>query len=148
MFAAIRRASSRVSSLAAERRPSLVLEFSQPCEFGRCPMQASYSQGIHSQKNAIFFCPHAGAGFGNDSTHYPNPCRRHHERAVTGFWLASLHDGKRGTSQISQGDASLHAPKLLERQRGCARAFATTPTTRRSARAVRTTGTRGSPRNR
>jgi hypothetical protein len=30
--------------------------FSQPCEFGRCPMQASYSQA----KPAIFFCPHAG----------------------------------------------------------------------------------------
>jgi hypothetical protein len=107
-------------------------------------MQARYSQA----KPAIFFCPHAGASFGNDSTHYPNLCRRQHDRAVTCFWLASLHDGKRGTGQISQGDASLYAPKLLERQCSCARAFATTPTTRRSARAVRTTGSRGSPRNR
>jgi hypothetical protein len=47
-------------------------------------------------------------GYGNDSTHYPHPCRRHHDRAVTGLWLASLHDGKRGTSQISQS-ASLYA---------------------------------------
>jgi hypothetical protein len=47
-------------------------------------------------------------GYGNDSTHYPHPCRRHHNRTVTGLWLASLHDGKRGTSQISQS-ASLYA---------------------------------------
>jgi hypothetical protein len=69
-------------------------------------------------------------GYGNDSTHYPHPCRRHHDRAVTGLWLASLHDGKRGTSQISQS-ASL---------------FAATPTTRRSARAFATTRTRGRAR--
>src|SRR5262249_39873107 len=42
-------------------------------------------------------------GFGNDNTHYPYPYRRHHDRAVTGGWLASLHDGKRGTCQVSQG---------------------------------------------
>ena len=98
-------------------------------------------------KPAIFFCPHASAGFGNDSTHYPNPRRRQHDRAVTGFWLGSLHDGKRGTGQISQGGASLYAPKLLERQCDRARAFATTPT-RRGHRAARTTDTRGRPRNR
>ncbi len=55
------------------------------------------------------------SGFGNDSTHYPHACRRHHDRAVTGLWLASLHDGKRGTSQISHG-ASLYVRQraLLE----------------------------------
>jgi hypothetical protein len=51
-------------------------------------------------------------------------------------------------AKFPKANASLYAPKLLERQCSCARAFATTPTTRRSARAVRTTGTRGSPRNR
>jgi hypothetical protein len=50
-------------------------------------------------------------GFANDSTHYSHPCRRHHDRAVTGLWLVSLHDGKRGTPQISQGAS------LLARQR-------------------------------
>jgi hypothetical protein len=62
-------------------------------------------------------------------------------RAVTGFWLASLHDGKRGTGQISQGDASLYAPTLLERQCGCACAFATICTLG-SARAGATTQNR------
>jgi hypothetical protein len=117
--------------------------FSQPCEFGRCPMRASYSQA----KPALFFCPHAGAGFGNDSTHYPNPCCRHHDRAVTCFWLANLHDGKRGTGQISQGDASLYAPTLLERRCGRARAFATTCTLG-SARAGATTQNRYQRRQR
>jgi hypothetical protein len=102
---------------------------------------------IHRPNRRSFFCPHAGAGFGNDSTHYPNLCRRHHDRAVTCFWLASLHDGKRGTGQISQGDASLCAPTLLERQCGCARAFATTCTLG-SARAGATTQNRYQRRRR
>jgi hypothetical protein len=38
---------------------------------------------------------------GNDNTHYAYPDRRPHDRAVTGLWLVSLHDGKRGTRQIS-----------------------------------------------
>ena len=52
---------------------------------------------------------------GNDNTHYAYPARRHHDRAVTGLWLVSLHDGKRGTSQIPQV-TSLLAPQrtLLE----------------------------------
>jgi hypothetical protein len=33
------------------------------------------------------------------------------DRAVTGLWFVSLHDGKRGTRQISQGAS------LLARQR-------------------------------
>ena len=33
-------------------------------------------------------------GYDSDSTHYLHSCRRHHNRAVTGLWLASLHDGK------------------------------------------------------
>ena len=37
----------------------------------------------------------------NDDTHYAYPCRRPHDRAVTGFWLVSLHDEKRGTCQVS-----------------------------------------------
>jgi hypothetical protein len=52
---------------------------------------------------------------GNDNTHYVYLGRRDHDRAVTGLWLVSLHDGKRGTRQISQG-TSLLAPQrtLLE----------------------------------
>ena len=46
----------------------------------------------------------------NDNTHYAYRRRRHHDRAVTGLWLISLHDGKRGTRQISQS-ASLLAPQ-------------------------------------
>ena len=47
----------------------------------------------------------------NDDTHYAYPGRRRHDRAVTRFCLVSLHDGKRGLRQVSQG-----AP-LLARQR-------------------------------
>jgi hypothetical protein len=39
-----------------------------------------------------------GVLIGTKSTHYPDDCRRHHDRAVTGLWLANLHDTKRGTS--------------------------------------------------
>jgi len=35
------------------------------------------------------------------NTHRPHHRRRHHYRAVTGFWLDSLHDTKRGASEIS-----------------------------------------------
>jgi hypothetical protein len=37
-------------------------------------------------------------GYGSDITHYLHSRRHHHNRAVTGSWLASLHDGKRSTS--------------------------------------------------
>jgi hypothetical protein len=51
----------------------------------------------------------------NDDPYYAYPGCRHHDRAVTGLWLVNLHDGKRGTSQVSQG-TSLLAPQrtLLE----------------------------------
>ena len=51
----------------------------------------------------------------NDDTHYAYPRHRPHDRAVTGLWLVSLHDGKRGSRQIPQG-TSLLAPQrtLLE----------------------------------
>ena len=50
----------------------------------------------------------------NDDTHYAYPGRRPHDRAVTGLWLASLHDGKRGTRQVSQTASCLgrHQPLL------------------------------------
>ena len=66
-------------------------------------------------------------GFGNDSTHYPYPCRRHHDRPVTGLWVARLHDAKRGTSQISQGASFLCARQrtLLDCQ--CGIRFSLTP---------------------
>ena len=48
---------------------------------------------------------------GNDNTHYAYPGRRLHDRVVTGLWLVGLHDGKRGTRQVSQGAS------LLARQR-------------------------------
>ena len=52
---------------------------------------------------------------GNDNTLYAYLGRRPHDRVVTGLWLVSLHDGKRGPRQIPQG-TSLLAPKrtLLE----------------------------------
>jgi hypothetical protein len=89
----------------------------------------------------------AGASFlrqsyGHDSTHHPHPCRRHHDRAVTGLWLASLHDGKRGTCQVSQGASYLARHEPLLDVRGCARAF-TTNRTRGRAGAFPTTLTRG-----
>jgi hypothetical protein len=46
----------------------------------------------------------------NDDTHYAYPGRRRHDRAVTRFCLVSLHDGKRGSRQISKG-TSLLAPQ-------------------------------------
>ncbi len=66
---------------------------------------------------------------GSDNSHYSYSCRRHHDRAVTGLWLACLHDGQRGTRQVSQS-ASLLARQqtLLDSTRGSARAFATTCT--------------------
>src|SRR5215470_17369358 len=64
-------------------------------------------------------------GLGRDSTHYLHSCRRHHNRAVTGLWLASLHDGKRGTCQVSQAACCLGRHQPLLDIRNSARAFAT-----------------------
>jgi hypothetical protein len=61
----------------------------------------------------------------NDNTHYAYPCRRHHDRSVTGLWLVSLHDGKRGTRQVSQGASCLGRHQSLLDIRDSARAFAT-----------------------
>jgi hypothetical protein len=76
----------------------------------------------------------------NDDTHYPYHGRRHRDRAVTGLWLVNLHDGERGTRQVSQG-TSLLAPQrtLLERQSGVRFSH-----THGSAHAVATTCTRTS----
>jgi hypothetical protein len=63
------------------------------------------------QTKLLAFAPNKGIVGGNDDSHYACPCRRHHHRAVTGLWLVSLHDGKRGTCQIS------HGTSLLARQR-------------------------------
>jgi hypothetical protein len=84
-------------------------------------------------------------GFGNDNTYYPHPCCRHHDRAVTGSWLASLHDGKPGTRQVSQGASYLARHQPLLDVRGSARAFATTRT-RGGARVFPTTRTGGRAR--
>jgi len=109
----------------------------------RCSMQAGYSQGIHRQNRRSCFCPQERAGLGNDSTHYLHSCRRHHNRAVTGLWLTSLHDGKRGTCQVFQGASCLgrHQP-LLDIRNGT-RAFETL-TSCGGARAFATTRKRGS----
>jgi hypothetical protein len=59
-------------------------------------------------------------------THYLHSCRRHHTRAVTGLWLASLHDRKRGTCEVSQSASYLARHEPLLDVRGSARAFTTT----------------------
>jgi hypothetical protein len=91
----------------------------------------------------LVFARRRGLALANDSTHYLHSCRRHHNRAVTGLWLTSLHDGKRGTCQVSQGASCLgrHQP-LLDIRNGT-RAFATL-TSCGSARAFATTRKRGS----
>ncbi len=86
-----------------------------------------------------------------DSTHYLHSCCRHHNRTVTGIWLASLHDGKRGTCQVSQAASCLdrHQPLLDIRNRAfatatCGRAGASPTTrTRSSAAPYPTTRTQG-----
>ena len=90
--------------------------------------------------------------YDSDSTHYLHSYRDHH-RAVTGLWLTSLHDGKRGTRQVSQGASCLgrHQPLLDIRNRArafaavtCGRASAFRPTrTCRSAAPYPTTRTHG-----
>src|SRR5262249_16167758 len=80
-------------------------------------------------------------GYDSDSTHYLHSCRRHHNRAVTGLWLASLHDGKRGTCQISQVASYLGRHQPLLEIRDSTRAFATLTCGR--ARAFPATRTRG-----
>jgi len=61
----------------------------------------------------------------NDNTHYAYPCRRHRDRTVTSLWLVNLHDGKRGTCQVSQGASCLGRHQSLLDIRDSARAFAT-----------------------
>ena len=79
----------------------------------------------------------------NDNTHYA-PCRRHHDRAVTSLWLVSLHDGKRGTRQVSQGASCLGRHQSLLDIRDSARAFATLTCGRtRALHAARTHGGAG-----
>ncbi len=79
--------------------------------------------GCSQAKPVIFFPRSKGlvsyrwlgveVGFGHDNTHDPYLCRRHHDRAVSGLWLASLHDGKRGTRQISQGASFVARQRAL-----------------------------------
>ena len=64
-------------------------------------------------------------GYDSDSTHYLHSCRRHHNRAITGLWLASLHDRKRGACQVSQAASCLGRHQPLLDIRNSARAFAT-----------------------
>jgi hypothetical protein len=49
--------------------------------------------GVHLDKGR--------SGFDNDNTHYPYFCRRLDDWALIRLWLASLHDRKRGTCQVS-----------------------------------------------
>jgi len=106
-------------------------------------MQAGYSQGIHRQNRRSCFCSQDGAGFGNGSTLYRSLRPRLHDRAFTRYWLASLHDGKRGTRQVSQGAPYLGRHQPLLDVRGSVRAFTTTRT-RGRAGAFPTTRNRGS----
>jgi hypothetical protein len=62
------------------------------------------------QTKVLAFAPNEGIGGGHDNTLYACPCPHHHDRAVTRLWFVSLHDGKRGARQISQG-APLLAPQ-------------------------------------
>ncbi len=123
------------------------------CERNRRRLRCGAAAVIHSYSQAVSYrClvpanllsenDKSRSGFGNDNTHYPYPCRRRHDRAVTGLWLASLHDGKRGTRQVSQGASYLarHQPLLDIRDSACA--FATLACG--SARAYATTRNRGS----
>jgi hypothetical protein len=79
----------------------------------------------HKQSRDLFFAAMKGLipridmgpnGFGNDNAHYASFCGLHRGRVVTSLWLASMHDDKRGSCQISQGAASLLARQqtLLE----------------------------------
>ena len=61
----------------------------------------------------------------NDDTRYAYSGRRHHDRAVTGLWLVSLHDEKRGTCQIPQGASCLGRHQSLLDIRNSARPCAT-----------------------
>jgi hypothetical protein len=103
----------------------------------------SIQAGCPQANRRSFFARMRGLPLGNDSTNYPYPYRRHHDRAVTGLWLASLHDGKRGTCQVSQGASCLGRHQALLDIRGGTRAFATL-TSCGSARAFATTRNRGS----
>ena len=100
-------------------------------EFRNRPVKLAstcYQQGIHRQKtgdlfpamkglcipywwraskNALLFIKERQASKWFRVMHG----RRHHDGTVTGLWLASLHDAKRGPRQISQGAS------LLARQR-------------------------------
>ena len=49
----------------------------------------------------------------NDNTQYAHLGGHHHDRAVTGLWVVSLHDGKRGTHQISQGASLLASQRNI-----------------------------------
>jgi hypothetical protein len=77
-------------------------------------------------------------GYDSDNTHYLHTCRRHHNRAVTGLWLAGLHDGKRGTCQVSQGAPYLVGGQPLLDVRGGVRASTTTRTRGRAGAFLRT----------
>jgi len=63
--------------------------------------------------NKGVFAPNKGIVGGNDDTHYACPCPHHHDRAVTRLWFVSLHDGKRGARQISQGTPLLAPQRTL-----------------------------------
>jgi hypothetical protein len=67
--------------------------------------------------NKGVFVPNKGIVGGNDDTHYACacacPCPHHHDRAVTRLRFVSLHDGKRGARQISQGTPLLAPRRTL-----------------------------------
>jgi hypothetical protein len=63
-------------------------------------------------------------GYDSDSADYLHSCHRHHNRPVTGLWFASLHDGKRGTCQVSQAASCLGRYQPLLDIRNSARTFA------------------------
>jgi hypothetical protein len=76
----------------------------------------------HKQSRDLFFAAMKGLipkndmgpnGFGNDNAHYATFCGLHHDRVVTSLWLASLHDDRRGSCQISQGASLLARQQTL-----------------------------------
>jgi hypothetical protein len=103
-------ASSLLSSLAADLWPT------RPGPFLRNLWTTGITPGT-SQDFPLFPSQGLATGWvliGTQSTHHPHHRSRYHDRAVIWLWLASLHDGKRGTCQVSQAASCLgrHQPLL------------------------------------
>src|SRR5262245_12009520 len=109
---------------------------------------------LFTRQTVIFFCRMKRLITKNDKSktlwqhnaHYAYFCHRHHDRAVTGLWFASLHDEKRGPRQISQRKSlSLSAWQRTLLGWASVTRFSRT---RGGAQAVHTTDTHASPATR